>query len=177
MDGFEAKSPSRKLRQYSLAAQVCLRSLATAASLAAAWIMFANKQCADVFGIPFDARYSYFTAFEYFAIANLFVCIFSLLSLVASILLARSAGPNIYYYMFLHDLVMLILVISGSAAATAIGMVGKYGNTHTGWIKLCDTFDKFCDRTVISFGLSYLCCFLYLLLVVISVIKSRNTRA
>lgn len=53
-----------KTHKLSLAVQICLRFLATAATLAATWIILTSNQTVAVFGIVVDARYSYSPAFK-----------------------------------------------------------------------------------------------------------------
>ncbi|KAH7867365.1 hypothetical protein Vadar_032533 [Vaccinium darrowii] len=179
MAGVEVKimqnPPPKNPPKSSFATQFCLRILAAVASLSAALVMITDKQTVILYGIQMDAKYSYSSAFTFFVIANLVSCAFSVVSLFAAGILVRNcSGPNKkYFFLFLHDLVMTTLVMAASAAATAIGFVGKFGNTHVGWIAICDDFGRFCDRIIISVHLSYLAFLLYLLLTVISANKSR----
>ncbi|KAA8540641.1 hypothetical protein F0562_024440 [Nyssa sinensis] len=181
MDGIETKvmqNPSLKTRRYFMAAQICLRLLATASSLAAAWIMITSKQSVVVYGINIDARYSYSSAFKFFAFANLIACAFSVLSLFLVVFLGRrGSNANNYFKMFLHDLVMMTLIMAGCAAATAIGYVGRYGNSHTGWVAICDHFAKFCDRVTISVIFAFFSFLFYLFLTIISASESRQIPA
>ncbi|KAI7985867.1 CASP-like protein 1F1 [Camellia lanceoleosa] len=178
MDGVEPKimqNPTFKTHKYSLAAQICLRILATVASLAAAWIMFTNKQSIILYGLVVDARNSYSSAFKFFAVANLITSVFSVGSLFVAVILARNwPHLNNYFYMFLHDLVLMTLVIAACGAATSIGFVGRYGNNHAGWMPICDNFVRFCDRVTISLILSYFSFLFYLFLTIISANKSRK---
>ncbi|KAK3042521.1 hypothetical protein RJ639_000245 [Escallonia herrerae] len=178
MDSSEAKVMQNlplKTSKSSLAAQVCLRLLALGATLAAACIMITSKQSVVVFGINIDARYSYSPAFKFLVLANLIACAFSLISLIIVPILARKGShPASYFYMFLHDLVLMTLLMAGGAAATAIGYVGRYGNSHTGWMAICDNFGKFCDRVTVSVLLSFFGFVLYLFLVIISANRSRQ---
>ncbi|KAL6576236.1 hypothetical protein OROHE_000017 [Orobanche hederae] len=154
--------------------QMSLRVFATAATLAATWIMLSIKQTSLVFGIEFEARYSYSPAFKFFAYANLLSCISTFLSLFIAFILGRkTVDPTYYFYMFLHDLIMTVLLMAGCAAATAVGYVGKYGNSHSGWMAVCGYFAKFCNRAEAASLLSYLGFFSYLILTVISANKSR----
>lgn len=68
----------------------------------------------------------------------------------------------------------MTLLMAGCAAATAIGYVGKYGNSHTGWMAICDHFSKFCNKLILSIMLSYLSFFFYLCLTIISANRSRH---
>ncbi|KAK6148024.1 hypothetical protein DH2020_018936 [Rehmannia glutinosa] len=158
-----------KTQKIFFVAQITLRILATATTLAATWIMLTTKQTQLVFGIQVDARYSYSPAFKFFAYANLVACASTVLSLFVAFILGKKAvDPTYHFYMFLHDLTMTVLLMAGCAAATAIGYVGKYGNSHTGWMAVCGYFAKFCNRATAASSLSYLGFFFYLLLTVIS---------
>lgn len=69
---------------------------------------------------------------------------------------------------------LTILLVAGCGAATAIAQVGKYGNSYTGWIPICDNFEKFCHKLATSLILSYLTAICYLLLTIISANKARQ---
>lgn len=63
------------------------------------------------------------------------------------------------------------LASAGDGGATFMAMLGKNGNSHAKWNKICDKFDRFCDRgggaLIASFiGLAFL-----LLITVLSIIK------
>ncbi|XP_057473135.1 CASP-like protein 1F1 [Actinidia eriantha] len=179
MAGVEAKimqNPSLKTYKCSLGCQICLRLLASVASLSAVWIMFTSYQSLVLYGIHIDARYSDSSAFKFFAVANLIACSFSVKSLFVAVILVRKySNPNKYFYLFLYDLIVMTLVMAACAAATAIGVVARNGNVHTGWIAICDNFVRFCHRITISVMLSYVSLVLYLLLTVISAKKSRKS--
>lgn len=70
--------------------------------------------------------------------------------------------------------IMAVVLMAASVAATAIGYVGKYGNSHTGWIAICDHFPKFCNRATLSALFSYLAFIFYLVLTIISANISRQ---
>ncbi|KAF8390710.1 hypothetical protein HHK36_025237 [Tetracentron sinense] len=169
------QSPPRRSHKIFVTAQISLRILAIAATLVATWVMVTSKQSMEVFGIKIDAKYSYSSAFKFFAGANATACAFSLLSLVAvSVLSRKGSDPGHYFFLFLHDMIIMSLLMAACAAATAIGYVGRYGNTHTGWMAICDPFGKFCNRVSISVLFSYLSFVAFLILTVISANKSRQ---
>lgn len=66
---------------------------------------------------------------------------------------------------------MTVVMISGCAAATAIGYVGKYGEEHVGWVAICDRVPKFCKTNTVSICLSYLAFFTYLVLTILMAYK------
>lgn len=68
---------------------------------------------------------------------------------------------------------MMCLILAGCAAATAVGFVGKYGNSHSGWMPICNHFVRFCHRTTISLMVSY---FSLLFLLILTVTSASNSR-
>lgn len=68
-------------------------------------------------------------------------------------------------------------MISGNAAATAVGYVGFFGISQLGWVAVCDNVGKFCIKAVISIVLSFLAFIFLLLLTIMSVneLKHRVT--
>ncbi|XP_004138247.1 CASP-like protein 1F2 [Cucumis sativus] len=156
--------------------QIILRVLAIASTLAATWIILTAKQSVLIFGIPFDARYNDSSAFQFFAFANAIASAFCFLSLCFLIFLSTRPSSNtstplnfyIFFFFRLHDLLMMGLVLSGCSAATAIGFVGKYGNTHTGWSPICNHFPSFCNRVTASIAISYFSVICLLILTTLS---------
>ncbi|KAL3512532.1 hypothetical protein ACH5RR_025249 [Cinchona calisaya] len=64
--------------------------------------MLTNKQTVNVYGFNIDARYSYSSAFKFFAYANAAGAGCSVLSLL--VVLLSSPWPGTYFCMFLHDM-------------------------------------------------------------------------
>ncbi|MFX6533065.1 CASP domain-containing protein [Acinetobacter baumannii] len=170
-------SPPRKSEKPLVVTHVSLRVLTVGLTLAAACLMLTNNQTTVVYGIEVDARCSYASAFTFFAIANLIACGFTVVSLFIVLILGSKAGNPIYYfYIFLHDLSITVFLMSGCGAATAVGYIGEKGNSHIGWTAVCDHFGKFCNRALVSIGLSYVGIFFYLILTVIYAYKSRHVQ-
>ncbi|XP_057767577.1 CASP-like protein 1F2 [Salvia miltiorrhiza] len=173
IDNFSSP-PSSK----SHATQIFLRILAIGTTLSAACLMFTNKQATVVYGIPVDARYTYSPAFKFFAFANIVAFALSLLSLILVFLMGRKAASSTHYFcLFLHDLIITTLLMAALAASWAIAYVGKFGNSHTGWIQICDHFGKFCNRGIASTLLGFLGVIIYLILTIVSANQSRQIRA
>ncbi|KAK4395554.1 CASP-like protein 1F1 [Sesamum angolense] len=167
--------PPPKSQKLFILTQIPLRILAAAVTLAATSITLTNKQTAVIYGIQIDARYSYSPALKFFAYANLIACAFAVLSLFLALILRNKAVDSTYYfYMFLHDLVMTILLMAGCAAATAVGYVGKYGDRHAGWMAVCGYFEEFCNRGTAASSLSYFGFLFYFILTVVSANRSRH---
>ncbi|KDO46460.1 hypothetical protein CISIN_1g030053mg [Citrus sinensis] len=158
-------------------AQITLRILATAFSLAAVSLMITGTQTVLVFLVQMKVTYSSSSAWRFLFGANIVTCILSVLSLIFVCLISLSASHMKYFLLFLHDMVTMVLLISGCAAASAIGYVGKYGELKMGWGPVCGFAPKFCNRSTISLVLSYLAFLCYMGLTILSAHKllSRAT--
>ncbi|KAF7801782.1 CASP-like protein 1F2 [Senna tora] len=159
-----------------------LRILAILLCAASIAIMVTNTQTVTLFTIEFEAHYYYSSTLKFFVAANAVVCGFSLLSLIVGFFLLRrrrsSSQPTclcFFFFLFLHDLVMTVLMISGCAAATAIGYVGQYGESHVGWLAICDRVPKFCRTNLVSLFLSFLAFFAYLALTILMAYKLMSS--
>ncbi|KAL8230488.1 hypothetical protein R6Q57_000266 [Mikania cordata] len=167
--------PSPITHLYFMASQIWLRIVAAATSISAVILILNSRQSKVLFGTNLDARYSYSPAFKFYMILNVVVCAFSVLSMLPVFKLGRKFSNSInYFYLFLHDLILVILLAVGTGAATAFGQVGKYGNSHAGWMPICDNFEKFCLKVVSSLILGYISIICYLLLAIISANKARQ---
>ncbi|KAB5525189.1 hypothetical protein DKX38_022938 [Salix brachista] len=170
-----SKNQPWKTKKLFFVTQIFSRIVAMAASSASSWLMITSKQVIDIAGIVLDARYSYSPEFKFLAYTNIVAGCFSLLSLLFLVLVARQgSNPTHYFFLFLHDLALMSLIIGGCAAATAIGFLGKHGNGHTGWMKICDHFGRFCNTVTVSVILSYLSLICLLILTITSASKSRK---
>ncbi|XP_051136094.1 CASP-like protein 1F2 [Andrographis paniculata] len=165
-----------KFHKPLFAAQISLRVLAFVACLAASSITLANNQTATAFGVVAHARYNYSPSFEFFAYANLVVCVFTILSLVLAVNMAKrvAVDPALYFYMFVHDLMMTVVLMAACAAVTAVGYIGKYGNSHAGWMPICAYLEKFCQRATAASVLAYFGFLFYLILALVSAHRSRH---
>ncbi|PQP94441.1 CASP-like protein 1F2 [Prunus yedoensis var. nudiflora] len=143
--GLPMSSP-RQQRMSLLLAQATLRISAIVFTLIAISVIVTNAQSVIVFGLKFEAHYTNSTAFKFLVGAN-----------------AVQQLKN-YFFLLLHDVVMMVLIISGCAAATAIGYVGRYGEKKMTWQPTCGYVSKYCNRMSISLAFSYLAFFAYLLL-------------
>ncbi|KAK9108951.1 hypothetical protein Sjap_017011 [Stephania japonica] len=138
--------------------QFIARLMGIAFSLASLWLMTTNKQTTVVYGLTVDAKYSYSSAFKYFVAANAGASMLTLLGLICLLLpLQAEASTSLYS--------------SSICAAAAFGWVGKYGNTHTGWMAICDKFSAFCNRSQNSVGVAVVATLLFLISMIGSVIK------
>ncbi|EEF49379.1 conserved hypothetical protein [Ricinus communis] len=179
---FEVKSlgfipyPSQPKRIFFMA-QVIFRILAIAFAVASISAMVTSDQNVIVFGMDTAARYSYSSAFRFLVGANAVVCGFSVLSLIFVCLMSRRSEAILEknYYLFLHDMVMMVMMVSGCSAATAIGYVGRYGEKEITWTAVCDFVGKFCNQALVSIVLAYLALFCYVALTTLAAHKLNHS--
>ena len=55
----------RRTPLLNLGVQVSMRVLTIGAAMASMWVMITNREVASVYGIAFEAKYSYSSAFRY----------------------------------------------------------------------------------------------------------------
>ncbi|XP_028771391.1 CASP-like protein 1F2 [Neltuma alba] len=165
--------------KHFLMAHEILRLLAILLSGASIAVMVTNSQTVTIFSFQYEAHYYYSSSLKFLVAANGIVCGFSLLTLIMSLLLLRRQGslqrPYAFFFLILHDIFLTVLIISGCAAATAIGYVGQYGESHVGWQAICDRVPKFCKRNMVSLFLSYLAFFAYLGLTILMAYKLMSS--
>ncbi|XP_071711800.1 CASP-like protein 1F1 [Rutidosis leptorrhynchoides] len=158
-----------------MASQIWLRIIAAVTSTVAAVLLFNSRQSKVLFGTNLDARYSYSPAFKFFGMMNIVVCVFSVFSLLPVFTLGRKFSNSInYFFLFLHDLLLTLLMAGGCGAATTVAQVGKFGNSHAGWMPICDNFGKFCNKVEATLILGYVSAVCYVLLTIISANKARQ---
>ncbi|XP_006363994.1 CASP-like protein 1F1 [Solanum tuberosum] len=178
MNYFAIKSietPSVKSEKHFIFAQILLRILATAFTLTAACITFKSTQTLIIFNVETDARYTYSPALKFFVYANVIGCAFSFFSLfLASAFGRTNLHPHKYFYLFIHDMIMMALLLSACSAAATIGYVGKYGQIRSGWMPICDSVTKFCHKMTASVIFSIFGVIFYLCLTIISAYQSRK---
>ncbi|KAL4584706.1 hypothetical protein LXL04_009314 [Taraxacum kok-saghyz] len=168
-------NPSPITHLSFVASQIWLRIIAAATSIAAAFLMFNSRQSKVLFGTDLDARYTYIPSFKFFTIMNVVAAVLALLSLLPVFSLGRKLSNSVnYFFLFIHDLILTSLMVGGFGAATAVAQVGKYGNSHAGWMPICDNFGKFCHKVMASLILSIISIICFLLLTVISANKARQ---
>ncbi|XP_056684771.1 CASP-like protein 1F1 [Spinacia oleracea] len=154
------------------AIKIGLRLSALATSIAATCIIFTSNQTVVIFGIQMDAKYSYSSAIKFFGITTAIASVCSVVSLVLTFILPRIVSSKAIHrvFFFMHDLVTMSLVLSGCAAATAIGYVSKYGYDHAGWMPICDHFSSFCHKVTAGVVLGYLSFIFFFVLTIINAI-------
>ncbi|KAI4378505.1 hypothetical protein MLD38_015975 [Melastoma candidum] len=154
------------------AIQVVLRILTILATAAATYVMVTSKQSTVVYGIPLQAQYNYASAFKFFVYANGIACGLSVLSLIVALALCvRGSRASDSFFLPTIDLLVMSLVMAGFAAATAVGYIGKYGESHIGWMSICDNVAIFCRRVTTSVIASFIAFFLLKVIAIMTVFR------
>ncbi|XP_021756019.1 CASP-like protein 1F2 [Chenopodium quinoa] len=170
----ESNPPANTSCKILCVTQILLRSLAAMSAIASIFVMVNSGQSTEVFGIIIQAKYSYSSAFKFLLGTNIAICAYLVLSIFTiCVFFALKTNWKAYFSLFLQDLIVTVLMISGCAAATAIGYVGKYGQDQTGWSKICDNATIFCNYIAISIGLSY---FTFICLFVLTIMAFKRAQ-
>ncbi|KAJ8772441.1 hypothetical protein K2173_027618 [Erythroxylum novogranatense] len=179
MEEMQTKVPGnspQKFQKLFYRAQIGLRFATFGTSFAAALLTVTNVSTIELIpGFRVVAKYSYEDSFTYLAAVNFIAATFSLLSVFGVIILDRCGSNSAnYFFLFICDLLILSLEISASGAATAVGLLAKNGNEHTGWPAICSFAAKFCMKGAIAVAFAYFSFINLLILAVISASKSRQ---
>ncbi|OWM71279.1 CASP-like protein 1E1 [Punica granatum] len=144
--------------------ELALRAVAFGLTLAAVVVLGTDKQTTTVplqvspslppLIVPVSAKWHYLSAFVYFVVANAVACGYAALSLLLLFLISRGGKTAAFAVITIIDIMMVALLFSSNGATTAVGILGREGNSHVQWNKVCNVFDKFCDRVAVAVVLS-----------------------
>ncbi|KAK7332212.1 hypothetical protein VNO80_28961 [Phaseolus coccineus] len=131
-------------------ADVILRFMLLAASVVALGVIVSSDQTELVLFqgnlVPQPAKFKYSPAFVYFVAAFSVSGLYALISALASIAVIQK--PEFKLKFLLHfifwDALILGIIASATGAAGSVAYIGLKGNSHMGWIKVCNVYDKFC---------------------------------
>ncbi|KAL2473896.1 CASP-like protein 1B1 [Forsythia ovata] len=161
-----------------------LRVLAFFALLSATLVMALNKQkktlvVATIGTTPIQvtltAKFQHTPAFVFFVIVNASGSLHNLLMLIVNFM-----GDKFDYKglrplaIAVLDMMNVAFVSGGASAAAFMGQLGRDGNSHARWNKICDKFDSFCDRGSGAMLASFIGLGLMIIINIISINKLRN---
>ncbi|XP_022138619.1 CASP-like protein 1E2 [Momordica charantia] len=157
-----------------------LRLVALLLTLAAAVVIGADKQTKTVplqlaaalppLYVPVTARWHYLSALVYFVVANAIGCSYAALSLLLSAV-NKGRSRSLRSAIIVMDILTVALLFSGVGAAAAVGVIGRNGNSHLKWNKICNVFGRFCGQGAASLLLSLLGATSFLSLVVLAALR------
>ncbi|KAI3976100.1 hypothetical protein MKX01_016783 [Papaver californicum] len=174
MESLQEQSPFFTIGRKFLYVETPMRIIGIISSLISIVLMVTCKQVSLYLGIEFVAKYSYSPAFKYFVVANGVACFFSVVSLFLVNPCSKNPDRKKHFIIFMTDLVATVFYVTGCAAATSFAFTALHGNEHTGWMKICDQFKKFCHRSMESIILAYFASLLFLFLTIWSAWKSSK---
>ncbi|XP_030537144.1 CASP-like protein 1B2 [Rhodamnia argentea] len=135
---------------------LALRLVAFFATAAATVVMALNKQTktmvvATIGSTPIkatlSAKFQHTPAFVYFVIANGMASLHNLLMIVVEIWGDKFDYKGLRLVIIaILDMMTVALASGGDGAATFMAELGKNGNSHARWNKICDKFGSFCDH-------------------------------
>ncbi|CAL9226190.1 unnamed protein product [Arabidopsis halleri] len=133
-----------------------LRIFAFMATLAAAIVMSLNKETktlvvATIGTLPIKAtltaKFQDTPAFVFFVIANVMVSFHNLLMIVLQIFSRKLEYKGVRLLSIaILDMLNATLVSAAANAAVFVAELGKNGNKHAKWNKVCDRFATYCDH-------------------------------
>ncbi|XP_057806001.1 CASP-like protein 1E2 [Salvia miltiorrhiza] len=172
---FVAVANKRKMVGWGL----FLRAAAAALSLAAAVVLSLDNQTTMValrprVIVPVTAKWHYLSAFVYFVVANAIASVYGTISLLLTLASSRGGKRRIVVVVVVSDLVTAALLFSSFGAAAAVGLIGREGNSHVQWRKVCDVFDKFCMQGAAALLLSGGASVMFFTLVVVAIFNLHN---
>ncbi|CAI9087451.1 OLC1v1021522C1 [Oldenlandia corymbosa var. corymbosa] len=139
-----------------------LRLIALGAAVTAAILMFSAHDTAHVFNMTFEAKYTNSPTFKYFLIINAVASVYSLL------VLCCPTNTSMARFLLVMDLIILLLLDSAISSNVAIGQVGRNGNSHAGWLPICNQVPKFCKQTTAAVIGGFVASLSYLFIVLCS---------
>ncbi|XP_059667440.1 CASP-like protein 1B1 isoform X2 [Cornus florida] len=161
-----------------------LRLVAFSATVSATVVMALNKETktlvvATVGSTPIKAtltaKFQHTPAFVFFVIANGLASLHNLMMLVVHFIGHKLDFKGLRFVtIIILDMMIVGLVSGGASAAAFMGEVGRNGNSHARWNKICDKFDTFCNHGSGALIASFIGLLLLMIISMMSIIKLHN---
>ncbi|KAF5742406.1 CASP-like protein 1B2 [Tripterygium wilfordii] len=133
-----------------------LRMVAFCATASATVVMALNKETKTVvvatigntpIKVTLTAKFQHTPAFVFFVIANGMASLHSLLMILVDLFGKSFDYKGLKLFMIaILDMMTVALVAGAANAAAFMAELGKNGNSHARWNKICDKFDEFCNH-------------------------------
>ncbi|KAL6197058.1 hypothetical protein ACLB2K_032671 [Fragaria x ananassa] len=163
-----------------------LRVVAFLATLSATLVMALNKETKTLVvatvgttqvKATLTAKFQHNPANVYFVVANAMASFHNLLMIIVHLCGGKFKDKGLRLVMMaILDMMTVALASSGDGAATFMAQLGKKGNSHARWNKICDKFGKFCDHGGGALIASYIGLLLLVVITVLSIIKLLKTK-
>ncbi|AEE83630.1 putative casparian strip membrane protein [Arabidopsis thaliana] len=161
--------------------ELTMRVLALVLTMVAATVLGVAKQTKVVpikliptlppLNVSTTAKASYLSAFVYNISANAIACGYTAISIVIVMISKGKRSKSLLMAVLIGDLMMVALLFSSTGAAGAIGLMGRHGNKHVMWKKVCGVFGKFCNQAAVSVAITLIASVVFMLLVVLDALK------
>ncbi|KAK7318706.1 hypothetical protein RJT34_03412 [Clitoria ternatea] len=176
--GFNDVPDTRPKKDWIL---LSLRVVAFLATASATLVMALNKQTRSLLvatigttpiTITLTAKFQHTPAFVFFVIVNGIASLHNLVVITMDIL-----GPQYDYkglrlgLIAILDVMTMALAATGDGAATFMAELGRNGNSHAKWEKICDKFEGYCNRGGAALIASFVGLILLLIVTVMSITK------
>ncbi|GMN58810.1 hypothetical protein TIFTF001_027903 [Ficus carica] len=158
-----------------------LRLSSLLATAAATIVMALNNQTktlvvATVGSTPITAtltaKFQHNPAFVFFVIANGMASLHNLLMIALDFFRHKFNDKGLFLVMIpILDMLNVALASAGDGAAAFMAELGKNGNSHARWNKICDKFGTYCDHGGGALIASFIGLGLLLVVSVLSIIK------
>ncbi|KAK2438439.1 CASP protein 1B1 [Trifolium repens] len=175
--GFNVVPQTKPKKDWIL---LSLRVVTFFATVSATLVMSLNKQTKNFVvatigntpvTVPLTAKFQHTPAFVYFVVANVIVSVHNLVMIAMDISGYKYHNRGFQLALIaVLDTMALALVSSGDGAATAMAELGRNGNSHAKWNKICDNFEAYCNRG----GGALIASFIGLILLLIVTVMSIN---
>ncbi|CAL9130275.1 unnamed protein product [Musa textilis] len=157
-----------------------LRVLLFASAVSGIVVMVTSKQTelipvsvapsSQIFFISRDAKFQHSPAFIYLVAALSVTGLYSIITLLVSLLsiASPSPSPRTLFLLILFDTLLAGVMASATGNAGSVAYIGLKGNSHVNWNKICNVYGKFCRHVGSSTAVSLVASIVLVLLVVLS---------
>ncbi|XP_055805009.1 CASP-like protein 1B2 [Solanum dulcamara] len=161
-----------------------LRLLAFGATISATLVMALNNEkktfvVATIGTTPIQAtlhaKFQHTPAFVFFVIANGLCSLHNLLMLASCFIGSKYDYMGLRFYVIgILDMINVALISGGASSAAFMGQLGRDGNSHARWNKICDKFYTFCNHGEGAIIASFIGLLLMIITTGINIIKLKN---
>ncbi|KAJ1405372.1 Casparian strip membrane protein [Sesbania bispinosa] len=158
-----------------------LRVVAFLATASATLVMAFNKQTKSLvvatigstpITVTLTAKFQHTPAFVFFVIANGIASLHNLVVIAVDVLEPQFDYRGLRLGLIATlDMMTMALASAGDGAATFMSELGKNGNSHARWDKICDKFGAYCNRGGAALIASFIGIILLLIVTVMSITK------
>ncbi|XP_015065345.1 CASP-like protein 1B2 [Solanum pennellii] len=183
-EGNGQKIDVAKSKEYYNWVMPLLRLLAFGATISATLVMALNNQkktivVATIGTTPIqatlNAKFQHTPAFVFFVIANGLGSLHNLLMLAFCFIGNKYDYKGLRFYVIgILDMINVALISGGSSSAAFMGQLGRNGNSHARWNKICDKFYTFCNHGEGAIIASFIGLLLMIITTAINIIKLKN---